>query len=306
MKFKIPSKTFLLGEYLALAGGPALLMAHGPYFECEFAESQQDIPFHPDSPAGIWVDIHEEIYQKTKITFKDPHGGSGGFGASTAQFIATYLYVLAQQKMLRPGVTLNDLQKWAVLEDYRNLFEDEEIPPSGYDVLAQLQGGLSAISATEHNISSQAWPFDDVEILLYKTKTKINTHDHLKKVKLDDTIIEKLEVPAEKCAEAFINKNSEDFFAGLKEFSDALEVAQLIAAPTRELIKTWTAQPEVLCARGCGALGADVFAAFVKKGFVPTTEMTSDLQLVWTSTQDQAFSTKMEVLFETSVNEERV
>jgi len=57
MKILCPSKTFLLGEYAVLNGGPAILLATEPYFE--------------------WENNH----------FKDPYQGKGGFGASGAKFV---------------------------------------------------------------------------------------------------------------------------------------------------------------------------------------------------------------------------
>lgn len=57
MKILCPSKTFLLGEYAVLDGGPALLIATEPNFTYE------------------------------NHTFSDPYQGQGGFGASGAKFI---------------------------------------------------------------------------------------------------------------------------------------------------------------------------------------------------------------------------
>ncbi|MCM0605150.1 MAG: hypothetical protein KA715_03595 [Xanthomonadaceae bacterium] len=48
-----PSKSFLIGEYLALAGGPSIVITHKP----EFTQA------------------------------KDPYNGAGGFGFSTAEFL---------------------------------------------------------------------------------------------------------------------------------------------------------------------------------------------------------------------------
>lgn len=156
-------------------------------------------------------------------------------------------------------------------------------------MLAQLQGGLCAISAAEHNISPLEWPFPEVEIRLYKTKTKINTHDHLKKVKLDSATLEKLAAPAEDCAQAFITSDKDGFFAALKEFCQVLESAKLVAAPTLELMSLWNKQSDVYWTRGCGALGADVFAAFVEKGFAPSQELEAQLHLVWSSSSENSF-----------------
>lgn len=58
MKISCPSKTFLVGEYAVLDGGPAILLATPPYFMLE-----------------------------DDLTFVDPYHGAGGFGASGAKFV---------------------------------------------------------------------------------------------------------------------------------------------------------------------------------------------------------------------------
>lgn len=289
VKFKVPSKTFLVGEYSALRGAPALLLAHGPYFEIEFKKTLQTKnsltktvnPFHPDSPAGIWLDIHEDVFANVGIEFQDPYKGAGGFGASTAQFIATYLYVLAQQNMLRSGVDLSDLQKWAITEDYKNLFEDSEVTPSGYDVLSQLTGGLSSISFAQHNISSLSWPFKDIDILVYKTKHKVNTHEHLNQFQISSEVQKFLEISSVHCIEAINKKNPDIFFAQIKEFSYILNKAKLMDPKIFALTEIWNKTPGVFVSRGCGAMGVDVFTAFVKKDFMPDKNLELDLLPVW-------------------------
>ncbi len=57
MKIVCPSKTFLSGEYAAIDGGPAILLATPPYFALEDSD------------------------------FIDPYHGAGGFGASGARVV---------------------------------------------------------------------------------------------------------------------------------------------------------------------------------------------------------------------------
>ena len=56
MKFFIPGKTFLVGEYAVLLGGAALGLATKPYFELTETEADEAADeFHPDSPAGRYL-----------------------------------------------------------------------------------------------------------------------------------------------------------------------------------------------------------------------------------------------------------
>src|SRR5690606_39000184 len=101
-----PSKTFLLGDYLSLLGGPALLLNTEPRFQgllesiqptvksSAIADKIQAIePYpgiHPQSPAGKFLQRHASDFADCNLTFFDPHQGAGGFGASSAQFLMVY------------------------------------------------------------------------------------------------------------------------------------------------------------------------------------------------------------------------
>lgn len=266
MRFSIPSKTFLLGEYVALAGGPAILVSHAPCFEVDFLESSSaQIPFHPESPAGIWVDLHEELFTSVAIQFRDPYEGAGGFGASTAQFIAVYLYVLHKGGLLKNGLQLNDMQKWAIVEDYKNLFEDQDVPPSGYDVLSQLSGGIQIIEAQKQKISSGSWLFTDVAVSIYKTSQKIATHDHLNDLEVSERTLKELELCTRLSLEALQEQKKEEFFKAVKQFTQVQQKAGLLSVETSAIVESWSQKPGVLAVRGCGAMGADVVVVFKNK-----------------------------------------
>ena len=47
----IPAKTFLMGEYAALAGESALLLTTTPHFELSLTDNPGLHGIHPDSPA---------------------------------------------------------------------------------------------------------------------------------------------------------------------------------------------------------------------------------------------------------------
>lgn len=291
MKFSFPSKTFLLGEYVALEGGPALMLGHAPLFEFAFANSKeaQSFTFHQDSPAGAWADIHEEFFANTKIEYLDPHNGAGGFGASTAQFLAVYLYVLSRQNMLRGGGTdLSNLQKWAIVEDYRQLFEDEDVPPSGYDLMAQMQKGLTAVHGVQQKTEPVVWPFKDSDILVYKTASKVKTHEHLQDLEISELTLKELTSSVERCLSAIHKKDRADFMEGVKTFAATLQNAGLLAAETAALIQKWNDAEGVLASKGCGAMGADVFVVFVDATFKPPAELAKNLKLIWSTREPQS------------------
>lgn len=286
VKFNIPGKTFLLGEYVALYGGPALLLAHGPDFLVEFREGRADVPFHPDSPAGEWIELHDDLFKNTEITFRDPHEGAGGFGASTAQFIATYLYALSKRKIYSAGRELNSLQKWAIVEDYKNIFEGEKTIPSGYDLMVQMGRGLQVVDANKNRADQILWPFKEVEISIYKTPVKVNTHEHLKKMKLTKDTVAALESCAAKCVSALEQSSKKSFFEALQEFSRIQEKAKLLAPESAELMQKCLKAKGVLAARGCGSLGADVVVVFAEKGCELDKTVLHSLIPIWNSNME--------------------
>lgn len=280
VKFSVPSKTFLLGEYIALAGGPAVLLSHGPRFEVEFLKKKNsqknENPFHPDSPAGIWIDIHEEIFESIDIQFTDPFAGRGGFGASTAQFLAVYLFVLHQNDLLKNGTDLNDMQKWAIVEDYRNLYEEEEIPPSGYDLLSQLCGGLQLIESQKNKLTALDWPFQDFDVAIYKTPHKVTTHTHLQNLNIENKTLEELRKSVVSFVEALQSKNLSGLLSSVERFTQIQTQAGLLAPETEKLLSALKKSAPEAIVRGCGALGADVLLVFKKKS-TAAVNMASDL-----------------------------
>ena len=290
MKFNVSSKTFLLGEYVALYGGPALLLAHGPHFECTLSDGEGDgevtVPFHPDSPAGEWIELHDELFKNTQITFRDPHEGAGGFGASTAQYMATYLYALSMRKMYSEGRELSALQKWAIVEDYKNLFEGDKTIPSGYDLMAQMGQGLQIIDAEKNRADHIQWPFADIEIHIYKTQTKITTHEHLKKISMSSETVSVLNRCATSCVSALDKKSKDLFFKELQEFSRLQEKAKLLSPDSAQWMNKALTAKGVVAARGCGALGADVLALFIEKGSTVDKSLIQNLTPVWNSNME--------------------
>jgi mevalonate kinase len=81
LEFLIPGKTFLVGEYLALHGGPTLVALSKPCFELKAQAGAGSIgTIHPESPAGQFISKHSDFFKKFDLEFVDPYQGLGGFG----------------------------------------------------------------------------------------------------------------------------------------------------------------------------------------------------------------------------------
>jgi mevalonate kinase len=321
----IPSKTFMLGEYAALYDLPAIILNSSPYFVVEVigsfdnyskdpscrdsfspsmdsADSSSNI--HPASPAGRFLQD-----KAISLKFTDPHQGSGGFGASSAQFVGAYL--AAGYKDTAELLELYYKYAWSGLG----------LRPSGYDVLAQFAGASmdpahkaredvffsredvffsredvffsredvfcareEGLFAREEGLFSReeggnagsdvvflansqttpvkyAWPFADLGFILLPTGAKLKTHEHLQAV----SEVKQVSVLGEivlAAHEALQCKDAKRFIETIRAYYAGLCERNLVSKLTQEKIVQILDIPEVLAAKGCGAMGADVILVF--------------------------------------------
>jgi|GEM_PF-1227583 len=283
--FKIPSKTFLVGEYAVLFGGDSLVLTHKPFFEClRGKQKSTDLnsskdstrEFHKDSPAARLMNAHGLVKD---FDFIDPHFGGGGFGGSTAEVVAS----------LKGRA---DLTTESLLSEYIDLETDKnETAPSGADLCSQW---VSAVESNEENhisdyISEEnketekarvfhfnkdsyslekrvslfevSWPFKDVSVLIYKRPSKVKTHLHLKNISKDRVTYEKLISISKAVKMSFIGGDF-SFFKGLDEFSKEQEHLSLIDPLSSQEVQSLKRLPSVVTARACGAFGGDVVLVF--------------------------------------------
>ena len=78
MNWKIPAKTFFLGEYAAVAQEPAILLTTTPSFMLTLKEEPGLEGIHKNAPAGLfWQDKN----MRHGLKFHDPYQTAGGLGA---------------------------------------------------------------------------------------------------------------------------------------------------------------------------------------------------------------------------------
>lgn len=248
MKWQIPAKTFLLGEYVALSDGPALLITTSPCFELSLSDKPELLGIHPESPAGLlW---QQENSAGKGLSFHDPYRGLGGLGASSAQFVGCYLAMCAlQNKTPNQNEMLNAYYKYA--------FSGKGLRPSGYDVIAQAQHACVFINKKRHIKEIYQWPFADLSFTLIHTEKKLATHHHLQESRfpINTSILSTL---VEQARDAFKQSDSELLVHCINRYHQELSASNLVAAHSAALIDEYTNYPEVLVSKGCGALGADI------------------------------------------------
>ena len=258
MILSCPAKTFLLGEYVALDGGPSLLLSTGPRFQLTVrsaaaSESGEvravSVPWHPASPAGVLFNRHREELSQWSFEFNDPYAGKGGLGASSAQFVLLYAF-------LNDWTLPIDLQ--TLLREYRECaWSGEGTPPSGADVVAQLTGGVTWFDGRSFSAERLKWPFAEIGFTLIRTGVKLATHEHLREGTMaPHSTLRTIVVEARK---AFDTGDEMRLIEAVNACALVLRQSGLTAASTTDLLDQMRDNHELFwAAKGCGAMGADV------------------------------------------------
>ncbi len=211
---KVPGKTFLVGEYLALAGGPSVVATTGPCFDFQWTalaekpksgEKRIQHSFHADSPAGrLLNDLEKKISDTSafSISFLDPHFGKGGLGASTAEFIGAWLFEMwltstqlqdrigADRRLDLVEMLPNHVGEIAPTWHSERVGSGRFRDPldryfqylkagSGADLVSQIAGGIAVWDGVHDHMRRFNWPFADLSMTLFKTGRKLATHEHL-------------------------------------------------------------------------------------------------------------------------------
>ncbi len=266
----------MVGEYLALVGGPALILCTAPRFELSVSYSDDEgrakqsrgviesLPFDLQSPAGRLAQRFSSQLSSINFRFRDPHMGLGGLGASTAQFALLWatLQVQCGQNMRVAEFVASD---WIqLLKLYRECsWSGVGYPPSGADLIAQLYGQVTDWDERLGQANAWTWPFEDLSFTLVRTGNKLATHDHLRqKAEIKEEILRPLVLEAKT---AFQDRQSEKLCHAVSEYARALAALGLVSSATSNILEALSATNQqqrfgIRAAKGCGAMGADVVA----------------------------------------------
>ena len=145
---------------------------------------------------------------------------------------------------------------------YQCAWRGEGLKPSGYDLIAQSQHRCVYMNREQKIIKSYEWPFKDIAFLILHSGQKLATHYHLRNLNLPSSI-KQLSATVELAQAAFEQMNSEKLVKAVNTYHQQLANLHLVAPHSMEYIQLFNSQPEVLAAKGCGALGADVILLIV-------------------------------------------
>lgn len=272
---EVPSKTFLAGEYLALNGGPALILASEPTFRFSWRGSEME---HSGAskecellslgsvkgPLSRFLSsvVSSPLNETFRFSIKDPHLGRGGFGRSGAEFLAGILYLnqietrFETQTGIGTGAQTRYHPDKISLSEILRLYRRCGGTGSGADLVSQSLGGLTVfVEPVDKSRQLCAhWPFEDIEISIFRTGVKVSNHDGLK-MPLDlDTargIVERL-------IDSIENRNETGLISGIRQFREWMLAESVEAESTRKYLQYFANDSRWLAAKGCGAMGADV------------------------------------------------
>jgi mevalonate kinase len=246
--WSIPAKTFLLGEYAALADLGAMIITTNPCFELSLSSSPGLHGIHPDSPAGLFWE--QTQCSDAGLFWHDPFENRGGMGASTAQFLGAY-WAACYLENKTPSRT-------HMLEAYWQFaWSGRGLKPSGYDLIAQSLSACVYLNRSHQQCESFLWNFTDLDFILVHTGHKLPTHHHLLETILPNDVL-KLDAIVTLAKQAFTQSNSLDLVSAVNAYYQALLDMELVCLTTQKLVASLKLHPGVLAAKGCGAMGADV------------------------------------------------
>ena len=157
-----------------------------------------------------------------------------------------------------------DINVHELLEEYQQVaWDGNGFAPSGVDVISQLHGSLSYFHRNETRLKTFEWEFPKLGFCLLHTGHKLPTHTHLNE--LPAFYDQDLRTIVNDADTALQSKNADTIINCVNNYADVLRDQNLVCDNTLQLLKTISSRPEVLAAKGCGAMGADVILVLLPK-----------------------------------------
>jgi len=259
IEISCPAKTFLIGEYAVLDGGPAIILNTKPRFTCQIQKNHKsssiDIP--SDSPAGQWIKKNPHDFHLAQMEWTHEASIANGLGFSSAQFNVLYAYSF----ILREG-HIDHITPQEIWRSYQSLNFDG-FKPSGADIITQWVGGLSIFEQDPLHVETLTSYFPDLECLILKTGESFNTHEYLKNFKKTD--LSDLKEISQSAVKAIKEKQEDQFLYSINEYRIRLGKKGFITQKSLEILNKIKMIPAIKAFKTCGAMGAETLLVFYDK-----------------------------------------
>ena len=259
IEISCPAKTFIIGEYAVLDGGPAIILNTSPRFICRIQKNSTagKINMAENSPAGQWVKKQAQDFQSVQLNWSSQYENKGGLGFSSAQFNILYAYSF----ILRDG-HIDQITPQEDWRSYRNL-KFEGFIPSGADIITQWVGGVTVFEQSPLSIETLTSSLPDLDCIVLRTGDYFETHKYLKNFKL--TEVSDLKKIAQLAVTAMKQKEELAFISAINDYRKAIKRKNYITAKSDEILSRLEKIKAIKALKACGAMGAETLIVFYKK-----------------------------------------
>ena len=259
IEISCPAKTFIVGEYAVLDGGPAIILNTSPRFVCRIQKNSTEcrIDLAENSPADQWVKKHPQDFSSVQLEWIDNYKAKGGLGFSSAQFNILYAYSF----ILREG-HIDQITPQEVWRSYRKL-NFKGFIPSGADIITQWVGGVTIFEQSPLSVESLTSSFPDLDCMIFRTGDYFETHEYLKNFELSD--MSDLKKIAETAVKAMKQKEESAFISAIEDYRKALKRKSYITAKSEEILNRLEKIKAIKALKACGAMGAETIIVFYNK-----------------------------------------
>lgn len=258
IEISCPAKTFILGEYAVLDGGPAIVLNTAPRFVCRIQKSSKlsEPDMAENSPAGQWIKKNPHDFQTVQLNWSNSRN-KGGLGFSSAQFNILYAYSF----ILKEG-GIDQIKPQEIWRNYRSL-QFEGFLPSGADVITQWVGGVCVFEQDPLSVETLTSSLPDLNCSVLRTGEYFETHKYLKNFKLGD--VSDLKKISRQGVQAIKQRDEAAFIEAVNDYRKELEAKNYITSKSREILNKLINIKAIKACKGCGAMGAETLIVFYKK-----------------------------------------
>ena len=259
IEISCPAKTFIIGEYAVLDGGPAIILNTSPRFVCHIQKNSpvNQINLAENSPAGQWIKKNPNDFHSIRLEWINNHKNKGGLGFSSAQFNILYAYSF----ILREG-HIDRITPQEIWRSYRNL-KFEGFVPSGADIITQWVGGVTVFEQNPLSVETLTSSLPDLDCRVLRTGDYFETHNYLKSFQLSD--VSDLKKIAHSAVTALKQKKETAFLSAINDYRKALKKKNYITAKSEDILNRLEKIKAIKAIKACGAMGAETLIVFYNK-----------------------------------------
>jgi hypothetical protein len=121
---------------------------------------------------------------------------------------------------------------------------------------------VACVGSASGTYESHPWKFQELDFLIFRSGHKVPTHEFVKEARLEK--LKTLVGLSHETVQAYLQNDMAAFFDGLQAFVQKQTFLGLVDARAADLVERAEYDPDVLFAKGCGAMAADTLLMIVE------------------------------------------